>query len=965
MVNQKIRRAIRLALAGGAAASAMCSLPAMAQDQSPGENDAEEMVGRIVVTGSRIPRANITAPTQVTTIDSEVIEYSGLGNAADILRAVPSFGVSGLSTNNSNFLTAGGGINTLELRNLAEDRTLVLVNGRRYVSGVSGSAAVDFNTIPVELIDRVEVITGGASAIYGSDALAGVVNVILKEKYEGVDVGYQFGESAEGDDKTHRLHFIAGGNFADDRGNALVSATFAQQKGVLSRDRDNTAVDDLATCLLTGETSDCETPAEGFFSSFSERGRFFIPSTGASFSVSDGTGPTGTVAPWSTAQFGFNRQQFRRYSVPTDRFLLTGNAHYDLSDSVSAFIETTYAQTDTTQELEPFPHSNSDLNIGGISVTNPFVPQAIRDAVVAAGDNVIEYTRRMTEVGQRGADATRNTYRFVVGLKGDIKDSWQWETYYGQGRMEDSQQGGGQINVANMREALNAVDGDGDANTFDPVCANPAAVAEGCVPINIFGLGAISEDAANYVRAPTQRQQRNEQEIAGASIGGSAFELPAGSVDFAFGAEWRREHSQDVPDALTQTGQNAGNTEAPIFGDYDVGEAFVEVDVPLLADITGVHELSIGGAFRYSDYSTVGTTDAYTGRLSWAPIESLRFRGQYARAVRAPNIGELFSPGGENFAPVADPCQGVTAATTGQVAENCRAIPAVAARIAATGSFNLTQTEIQGTGGFTGAGNPNLTTEGSDSYSLGVVFTQDFGGAGNIMASVDWFSIEIEEVIDTVARQDAVDFCFNAANFPNQFCALLTRDVDGPTFQQGELTEVNSGFINEGTLKTEGIDLSLLWSWRMESGLANSPSNLSVRMNYTYLLDYTQTGFGAVNDQVGEVGLSEHEGQFALVYSSGPFAAQWETTYVGDAKPDTDPTSLFFYDVGTFIQHDLRVAYDLFEGTNLFLGVNNVLDEDAPIILSGVPGNVTGTDTNASVYDPIGRTYYGGFRVKF
>lgn len=859
MVNQKIRRAIRLALAGGAAASAMCTLPAMAQDQSPGENDAEEMVGRIVVTGSRIPRANITAPTQVTTIDSEVIEYSGLGNAADILRAVPSFGVSGLSTNNSNFLTAGGGINTLELRNLEEDRTLVLVNGRRYVSGVSGSAAVDFNTIPVELIDRVEVITGGASAIYGSDALAGVVNVILKDKFEGVDIGYQAGQSAESDDKTHRLHFIAGGNFADDRGNALISATFSQQKGVLARDRDETRVDDAAECLFTGETPDCTSSVTPFFSSFSEFGRFWssnIANSVESFTISSGQGAAGTIAPWSTANFGFNRQQFRRYSVPTDRFLLTGNAHYDLADSVTAFIETTFAQTDTTQELEPFPHSNGDLGIAGISINNPFVPQALRDAVIARGGNTISYTRRMTEVGQRGADANRNTYRFVVGLKGDIKDNWEWETYYGQGRMEDSQQGGGQINVANMREALNAVDGDGNPATFDPVCANPAAVNEGCVPINIFGFGAISQDAADYVRAPTQRQQRNRQELAGASIGGSAFDLPAGSVDFAFGLEWRRERSQDVPDALTQTGQNAGNTEAPIFGDYDVAEAFVEVEVPLLAEITGVHELSIGGAFRYSDYSTVDTTDAYTGRLSWAPIESLRFRGQYARAVRAPNIAELFSPGGENFAPVADPCNGVTATTAGQVADNCRAIPAVAARIAAAGSFTLTQTEIQGTGGFTGAGNPNLTTEASDSYSLGMVFTKDFGGAaGNVVASVDWFSIEIDQVIDTVDRQDAVDFCFSAANFPNQFCGLLTRDNAGPVGQQGELTEVNSGFINEGTLKTEGIDLSLLWSWRLDSGIASNPSNFSVRMNYTYLMDYTQTGFGAVNEQTGEVGL--------------------------------------------------------------------------------------------------------------
>ena len=426
---------------------------------------------------------------------------------------------------------------------------------------------------------------------------------------------------------------------------------------------------------------------------------------------------------------------------------------------------------------------------------------------------------------------------------------------------------------------------------------------------------------------------------------------------------------------LTQAGLNGSNAEAPTFGDYDVKEAFAEIDVPLLADVTGVHELTIGGAYRFSDYSTVDTTSAYAGRLSWAPIESLRFRLQFAHAVRAPNIGELFSPGGENFAPVADPCNGVTATTTGNVAENCRSIPAIAARIADQGVFELTQTEIQGTGGFTDQGNEDLEAEESDSWSFGTVFSRNVGRAGDLTVSVDYFSIEIDELIDTLDRQITLNSCFNVdpATFPNEFCGFLTRDEDGPAFQLGELTEVNTVFFNEGTLETEGVDLSLLWNWEMADWFASIPGQVALRLNYTYLMDFTETKFGAEQEFVGDTGFARNKGQTALLYGLGPWDFTWEWNYIGDSKPlSADP--LFAFDVGSFSVHDLQIAYDfgasglqdsMLGGARLYLGLNNVLDEDAPVILTGVPGNTTGTDTNASVYNPIGRTWYAGVNFKF
>jgi iron complex outermembrane recepter protein len=970
--RSRVSQAVRLALlAAGAFGTVVYSAGAAAQDQDQaGQPDAE--VTTVTVTGTRLQRANITAPTAVTTIDSEDLQRAGLNNVADVLRTVPSFGVSALTSANSNFLTSSSGINTLQLRNLEEDRTLVLVNGRRYVPGVAGSAAVDFNTVPVALIERVEIITGGASAIYGSDALAGVINVILKDNFEGIELGYQFGEADAGGNIENRVSFTAGGNFGEDRGNAVVSATFSENRGLLSRERENTQIDDLAECLFTGVSADCQTEVEPVFSSFGEGGRFFVPSTGQSFGISAGTGPTATVAPFSAATLGFNRQAFRRYTVPTDRYLLAALLDYEVAGNTKAFFEGTFAQTRTESELEPFPHSNSDLNIAGIPVDNPFVPQAIRDAVVAAGDDVIEYTRRTTELGQRGANSKRNTFRFVVGFEGEATERFNWQTYYGFGRMDDAQQGSGQLNVLNFREALNVIDGDGNPATFDPVCANPAAQLEGCVPVNLFGQGSISPEAAAYLEAPTSRQMLTQQETAGADIRGSLFELPAGPIEFAVGGEWRRERAEDVPDVLTQQGLNAGNAEAPVIGDYDVKEAFAEFEVPLLKELPLVNSLSIGGAYRFSDYSTVGNTDAYAGRLSWAPIESLRFRGQFARAVRAPNISELFSPGGENFAPVSDPCNGVTATTPGVVATNCRAIPEVAARIAATGAFTLSQTEIQGTGGFTGQGNALLDAESSDSWAFGIVLDHGFASAGQWTVSLDYFDIKIDQLIDTIDRQTAVDFCFDAATFPNQFCNFLTRDTAGPAFELGELTEVNSGFVNEGVLETQGVDLSLFWGIDLANWFESISGRASVRVNWTHLLDFTETKFAVADDLVGETGYAKNKGQTAIVYALGPWSGTWEWNYISDSVPDKS-NDLFNFGVGAYNVHDVQIGYTFgetflggaMEGTRLYVGVNNVLDEDAPIILSGVPGNTTGTDTDASVYDPIGRSWYAGINLTF
>ncbi len=943
----------------GATALSMTS-PAHAQDAAVEEEEA------IVVTGSRIARANLTSPTAVTTVDAQAIEISGEDNIAEILRGVPSFGASTISAANSNFATAGAGINTLQLRNLGESRTLVLVNGRRYVSGVPGTAAVDFNTIPADLLERVEVITGGASAIYGADALAGVINLILRDDFEGIEYRYQYGESEHGDDVNHRFSMLAGGNFADGRGNAVLNLAFTQNGGVFSRDRDNTQVDDIALCFFTGDPEDCQTPVENFFSSFSERGRFFDYSTGDSSTCASGTGSSCVVVPFSTALHGFNRQSQRRYTVPIERFMIAGNVNYEINPAIEAFAETMFSHTGVSSDLEPFPHANGDLSIVGIPCTNPFVPAQMVTDLCDDGDTAIPFFRRMTEIGNRGTTVNRNVYRILLGLRGDFAERYNWETYYSFGRTEDAQRSGGQINTSNMREALNIIDTGGNGDPADFVCANPAAVAEGCVPINLFGLGSITPEAAAYVSAPGQRQGVLQQEFAGATLSGPMFELPAGDAEFAFGVEWRRERSEDIADALTQTGQNGGNRAPPTTGSYSVGELFAETEFPIIREQPLIHDLTVGLAYRWSDYSSsAGETEAYTGRIQWAPTEWLRFRAQYARAVRVPNIGELFSRGEEDFAPVADPCDGVTLATTGNLADNCRADPSVLARILATGSFTLSQTEIQGTGGFSGVGDEDLDPEVADSYNVGFVFNYDFGAPGNMTLSVDWYQIEIEAIIRVPLRQETIDLCYTAPNatFPNTFCDSIVRDTTGPAFQLGEITEVNTRAFNDPVPQEfSGIDVAWLWNFSLNDWFGSAPGDVSLRANWTHLLYETEDGPG---DTVGQVGSPEDKIQAGLIYNLGPWAFSWETNYLADSVPSLVSGGQFNFSVGDYIVHDIRVGWDVTESANLYFGSNNVLDEEAPIILSGVPGNTTGTDTNASVYDPIGRTFYAGVRLRY
>jgi outer membrane receptor protein involved in Fe transport len=975
---------------------------------------AEETIEEIVVTGSRLVQPNMTGPTGVNVLDREIIDLSGAVNISDLIRTLPATGVSTLSSVNSNFTVNSSGINTVELRNLGEDRTLVLVNGRRFVSGRPGTQQVDLNAIPTAFIDRVDVVTGGASAVYGSDALAGVVNIILKDDFEGVQLTGQSGISDEDDDETYQFNLTAGSNFADDRGNAMINIGWDKRRGVYARNRDTMEVDSAALGYFTGNNSDFDKHFTPFFSSFSEKGRIGIQGDSALGGGQYVLDDDGTVRPFVSAQDGFNRQAYRALSVPTERLQFAGVLNFDITDSATFYTEVNYSSTESQSSLEPFPLGSDDIYdsapicdatgcTNGVPLTNPYVPEDMLTIARAASpgiadeDLVLAFARRTTELDQRGADNLRQTFRGVAGVKGDIGE-FHYDASINYGRTTQSQRSSGQINVLNMRNAFNAED-DGTGNI---ICSDPIARAQGCIPVNIFGTGSITaglddqtrRNLLTYLQAPASTQAKIEQTVASGFVSGPMFELPAGDVRFVIGGEYREEKSESYGDALSQQGLNAGNAIPPTVGSFDVWELFGELEIPIITGKRFAESLELSLAGRWSDYSTVGRTTAYAASIQYVPADDYMFRAQYAEAVRAPNISELFQPLNQTFENVNDPCEGVTvdpgssqaayynlrrdpqfdpalviasgidSTTIGDpIATTCLQDPNIASRVAATQGLILTQPEIQGVSGFNGgaaAGGFSLEEESSDSYSVGFVWNPSFAEwAEGFAMTIDWYKIEIENAISSIDRQVALDNCYSAATYQagSQFCSGILRFNN--TASIGALEFTNEFTQNIATAEVEGVDVQASYLFDIgRFGLLNAS------VTWSHLItDETVAFAGApVDDTQGTIGSPENEALVSLVYDVGSFQVAWTTQIIGESdvvgwEPEKIDTQYF---------HDIHGRYRLNDNVEFFLGVDNVTDEYVEIGAFALDADLQpiGWTTAPDVYDGYGRKYYAGFRVQ-
>lgn len=940
----------------------------------------------IVVTGSRIARPEAESGSPITVVDSTQILQDGAANVSDILNELPQVGIGSTRTN-SNFLTSGTGIATINLRSLGDNRTLTLVNGRRFISGYAGSSAVDVNNIPVDMIEKVDVVTGGSSAVYGSDAIAGVTNFVLRSSFEGIKVRAQSTLTDEADNGRYLVSVLAGTKFgADDRGNAILSFQYDKDRGLASRNRSISSQDCFD--LVCGPAAYSSFGPQGQFQlsglapdasgDLARQGQDVLPGGNSNFSFN----PDNSIAylpGYAAGQYGFNRNGVRYIATPVERYLANGIFNYDLTDGVELYAEASYSRITSNSSLEASALQNSDIygsNSVGIPITNAFIPTSVAAAIAAANSDAdptnnvdtLLFRRRQNDVFNRSNTVKRDTWRAVLGARGDLGSNISYDVSYVYGHLNDYN-ASEDIDNARYRNALDSIRvGTGNALGTDIVCRNEAARAEGCIPIDLFGYNTVDPRAAAYVQAvvPKSEEITNEQHVVTASLSSSSLiDLwGAGGIGAAIGVEYRYDSTVDDLDILTNTGGNSGNQTPDLRGHQDVREVFGEVSVPLITDKPFFRSLRAEGAIRYSDYSTIGSVLSWNAGAQWEPLAGLSFRGRYAVSNRAPNNNELFSAPSETFAAITDPCNGITANSTGATDAACRAIPGIANFFAANpgGTFEYTLADLQGVNGFVG-GNPNLQEETAKTITAGVVVNPR--SVPGLLLTVDYYDITIDDAINTIGRSYTVQQCL-LTDSP-LYCDNVIRG------QNGLLETVNAQLINIAGYESRGVDVML--SYARPVGLVTG-DRFSLKVDYTYVIDFKTQSDPASNpvQNAGTFGpaYSTHRGQARATYAVNGSTISWQTTFLS-GEPylnldenfvSNDPDVLALNDIDDYWLHSVQLSQNVGDRFTFYFNVDNVFDTK-PQYLPGSPyGTPTGLETS-DAFDLFGRRFTAGFTARF
>ncbi|MCU8011938.1 TonB-dependent receptor [Shewanella sp. SM74] len=935
--NNLLAKSVRFALISGVTATTLSTFGVFAAEEDGAK------VERIEVTGSRIKRTDMETTVPITVLSREDIAQTGAINVADILNSSPVT-IAGSDQSNSAFTTSTVGLNTTSLRNLGDSRTLVLVNGRRFVSGVDPSSgyAVDLNAIPTSMIERIEILKSASSAIYGSDAVAGVVNIITRKDFDGVEVNAQTGISGESDRNTKTVSLTSGKTWSG--GNAWVSLGYDDDEGIKATDRDFSK-QDLAVFL-------------------DENGNEYAGPLNSSFAPQGKIGKyNGDGTLYSGATGSFNRAEYRQLVTPLERKYAAAGLNMELADNVSMFTELNWNTTKTIDStIEPTPLDvvndvwlKNRNGKGGMDINSPLIPDALRNALIADGItnlNQTTFTRRLAEFGPRSTDLERNTIRIATGVDWAINDAWASQTYMTWGRTDQLQDNGGQVNKERAALALDVIK---DANG-NLVCANELARLQGCVPLDLFGAGTVSDEAVKYIESPAKATGQAEQFVLGSSVTGALpVALPGGDIGVAMGLEYREERGVYSPGDLAQTGASSTNQSDPTDGKLYSKDVYVEAILPVLEN------LEFDLAARFADHSVTGGDWTWNAGLEYTPFDSFKVRASAATAIRTPNISDLYGGRGETFATVADPCDGVTATTAGNAAANCRAIQSVSDRIAADGVFKLTQAERQATGGTQG-GNPDVKAETADTWSAGIIWQI----VDDLAFTLDYYDISVKDAISTTSRTTVLNRCFDvdASQFSQNCNGAAVRDF------KGALIEVHSGTSNENNIDTSGIDAEFNYTTDL------GPGSFKAQLVWNYTNEYVVTGIlsGEAIDYVGDVTHPEHRANLNLSYALDEMSFAWRMRY-WDAVVDsvdesngnfTDGASLTtFNEIDAVIYHDVNASYTFANGWEAMVGVRNLFDKQPPLLPQGSNSGSTGINTASEAYDVTGRYFYAGVTAKF
>ena len=979
-------RSIRAAVACAAALSATVVAAPAEQVTRASEDQIVELV---IATGSRIARpTGAESPTPMTVLGSEQIELSGNINLGDLLNDLPSLRSTFGLQNSSRFIGTTG-LNLLDLRGLGDDRTLVLVDGRRHVGSVNGSSSVDINTIPAALVDRVEIITGGASAIYGADAVTGVVNFVMKHDFEGLQVdGYSLQPSEQGGE-TYQAEVAWGTNFMDGRGNVALFLGRSELNEIRGVDREwitdeigavsnpaDTGPDDGIPDLIYRKNARNniistagmiwgEHPAENVFGlpvaailglavpggpyTFDASGNLVAFDPGQLF-----TAPTGLDDTTSIGGDGLGFANSTQMIPDLERDNFFGSARFEVNRHLNVSGEAKYVNVESTSYGQPTFDFFGDLIV---TTDNPFMPVDLVNVLDSVGLPFVSINRFHEDLGFRGEEIERETQRYVLAIDGDMTDTWQYQASWVFGRYEGHAD---ETNNRNNVKFANAVDAIADPVTGQPVCRDPAARADGCLPLNLFGEGRSSPEAIAYIMEPgSEFDEELTQEIFSVHATGELVPLPAGSMRMAIGMEWREEESKVKYADIIKSGDTFFNALADGDGDYDVLEGFVEFSIPIVADRWMFEDLTFDAAARFSEYSTIGGTNSWKMGIDWMPIEDVRFRSTVSQAVRAPNIGELFDPLGQNFFDVQDPCSESELTTAPDPAlrlANCTAL----GRPAGFESFE----DSAFLPGFSG-GNDDLTEEEAKTWTYGAVITPRW--VPNLTVILDYWDIEIENAISAVAAQDILDKCVDGPSTDNIFCPLVTRRAGGAV-GQFEITEIIQTVLNISRLEASGIDLELGYLWDLGDTFGGEWGSLNFRLIGTHVYKYEDFDFEddpqTADDERGEIGNPIDNALANVTYERGPLTVNWRVEYLDEmrlieneaAREREDP-----YTTDEVIYHDVQVRYvleDLLTGDlTVYGGVSNLTDEAPAEYLTGI-------GEGSGIYDIIGRAYYLGFSFR-
>ncbi|KQZ55994.1 TonB-dependent receptor [Lysobacter sp. Root559] len=910
-----------------AIALAVAAPVAQAQDQPAADAKAPTEIDRIQVTGSRIKRADIETSQPIFTLTRAEIDKQGVTSVADVLQRISTNGAA----LNTTFNNGGDGSAGISLRNLGSGRTLVLVNGRRWTTQLDGT--VDLNTIPASIIERVEVLKDGASTIYGSDAIAGVVNIITRRNFEGAEAGAYIGQFGQGDGMRQAYDFSLG--VSNDRSSLLIGASYVKEEQVMAGDRDISAG---GPPFFGGQSN---TGFPGSFVDPRDNKRYVL-------------GNNNSFVPFSSNVHGYNTAPDNYLLTPQERKSLFAQGTFDITDSLTFRVETLYNQRLSEQLLAAMPVTG--LTLSKDSIYNP-------TKGTAGARDLISVSRRFQESGGRSFNQDVKNFHFYGGLEGYFnfgERTFDWDVGYRYDRSDENTITYGLFNLANLRNAYGPsfVDGGGVAR-----CGTPTAVVAGCVPINpLGGLGSISKEALDYVSFTAHDSRKVESKSYTANISGDLFDLPAGPLGFAAGYEHRIESGQFDPDAFIAAGLSTGNGSKPTAGSYSLDDLYAEFAVPVLADLPFAKLLDFSIATRYSDYSNFGDTLNSKFGFRWKPFEDLLIRGNWSEGFRAPSITNLYGGDADTFSSYADPCS----SHSGK-----RSDPTVAARCTADGvPAGYTQSgsgsSRQTVEAFTNKSNPDLQPETSVSKTLGFVYSPSWLQGFDI--AVDWYRITIENAITRPTAQFVLDKCYSGtAGERAVYCALFKRDNAYPG-NPGTITDMDLPLLNLAEYEVEGYDVTV--NYRLPE---TEYGKFSITWDTSYTANWeTKTTKDSKPEQRQGLYLPQDpywriKSNLYLDWSKGDFGATWGVRYKSGID-ETCPASFKAYcsspdtlenHLGAVTYHDIQFRYNTPWNATVSIGTNNVFEKEPPLALTA-PYNQFDQQ-----YDVPGRFYYLQYRQRF